>query len=381
MKRFLAVTTLVLAGVTAGVVITARLDQTSASYASPQTPSTPRSTSAASMVASQGLPDLSAIAERAVQASANISSSQVFRQRNNPLMEFYTGRQFTEAEAQSLGSGVVVSEDGYILTNAHVLNGEGGRITSVKVTLPSNRTEMTGKIIGIDTVSDLALVKIDAKGLSTLPWGDSDKIRIAEWVLAIGNPFEFNQTVTLGIISAIGRTGTQMGAYGQMIQTDAAINPGNSGGALVNSRGELIGINSMIYSRGGGSEGLGFAIPSNLAQRIIKELREKGAVAWGDIEDVEFTEVGVNQNVAKDYGITSASVVVVYDISPTSGAARAGLQRGDVVVAFNGKNVATASELLQLVHDAKIGSTATLDILHRNNTRAKIAVPITSTAK
>jgi S1-C subfamily serine protease len=224
-------------------------------------------------------------------------------------------------------------------------------------------------------------VKIDAKGLSTLPWGDSDKIRIAEWVLAIGNPFEFNQTVTLGIISAIGRTGTQMGAYGQMIQTDAAINPGNSGGALVNSRGELIGINSMIYSRGGGSEGLGFAIPSNLAQRIIKELREKGAVAWGDIEDVEFTEVGVNQNVARDFGITSPSVVVVYDILPTSGAARAGLRRGDVVVAFNGKSVATSSELLQLVHDAKIGTTATLDILHQNNTRAKIAVPITSTAK
>jgi S1-C subfamily serine protease len=326
------------------------------------------------------LPDLSSIAERAVQASANISSTQVIRQRNDLFTQYYTGRQFSEADAQSLGSGVVVSEDGYILTNAHVLNGEGGRIRDVKVTLPSNRTELPGKIVGIDTVSDLALVKIDAKGLPTLPWGDSDKIRIAEWVLAIGNPFEFNQTVTLGIVSAIGRTGTQLGTYGEMIQTDAAINPGNSGGALVNSRGELIGINSMIYSRGGGSEGLGFAIPSNLARKIMKELRENGSVAWGTIDNVDFEDVGVNQNVAKLFGITSQSVIVVYDLDRTSGAANAGLRRGDVVVSVNGKSVTTVNELFQLMHDTKPGTTATLEVL-RNSGRTKIAVPITSTAK
>ena len=381
MKRFVIATVLLVAGLAAGFVIAGKLDETSSSYA--QTPTTPRPTTpAAGAAASQGLPDLSAIAERAIQASANISSTQVFRQRNSPLLEFYSGRQFTEAEAQSLGSGVVVSEDGYILTNAHVLNGDGGKIREVKVTLPSNRTEMPGKIVGIDTVSDLALVKIDAKGLSTLPWGDSDNIRIAEWVLAIGNPFSFNQTVTLGIVSAKGRTGSQMGAYGQLIQTDAAINPGNSGGALVNSRGELIGINSMIYSRGGGSEGLGFAIPANLARKIIKELRENGTVAWGNIADVDFEDVGVRRDVAKDFGITTPSVVVVYDLIRSSSAARAGLLRNDIILAFNGTPVATVNDLLQLVRDAKIGSTATLDVLRGNgNTRIKIAVPIESTAK
>jgi S1-C subfamily serine protease len=380
MKRFVVVTVLLLAGLAAGFVIAGRLEQTTSSFA--QTPTTPRPSTpgAAAAISPQGLPDLSSIAERAVQASANISSTQVIRQRNDLFTQYYTGRQFSEADAQSLGSGVVVSEDGYILTNAHVLNGEGGRIRDVKVTLPSNRTELPGKIVGIDTVSDLALVKIDAKGLPTLPWGDSDKIRIAEWVLAIGNPFEFNQTVTLGIVSAIGRTGTQLGTYGEMIQTDAAINPGNSGGALVNSRGELIGINSMIYSRGGGSEGLGFAIPSNLARKIMKELRENGSVAWGTIDNVDFEDVGVNQNVAKQFGITSQSVIVVYDLDRTSGAANAGLRRGDVVVSVNGKSVTTVNELFQLMHDTKPGTTATLEVL-RNSGRTKIAVPITSTAK
>ena len=380
MKRFVVSSMFVAAGLVAGVILAGQF-WPDGGMASSQTPSTPRASSpATAVVAGPGLPDLSSIAEQAVKASANISSTQVIQQRNDPFTRYYTGRQFTEADAQSLGSGVVISEDGYILTNAHVLNGEGGRIRDVKVTLPSNRTEMPGKIIGIDPVSDLALVKIDAKGLPTLPWGDSDKIRIAEWVLAIGNPFEFNQTVTLGIVSAIGRTGAQIGAYGQMIQTDAAINPGNSGGALVNSRGELIGINSMIYSRGGGSEGLGFAIPSNLAQKIVKELRENGAVAWGNIADVEFEDVGVNPNVAKDFGITTPSVIVAYGVASTSGAARAGLRRNDVVLAFNGAAVSTVNGLFQLVRDAKIGSMATLSVL-RGNSRVQISVPITSTAK
>ena len=377
MRRLVFGSMFVVAGLAAGVVVTGTRQPATGVTG---TPAAQISRPAAAAVAAQGLPDLSSIAEQAVRASANISSTQIIQQRNDPFTRYYSGRQFTEAEAQSLGSGVVVSEDGYILTNAHVLNGDGGRIRDVKVTLPSNRTEMPGKIVGIDPVSDLALVKIEARGLPTLPWGDSDKIRIAEWVLAIGNPFEFNQTVTLGIVSAIGRTGTQMGAYGQMIQTDAAINPGNSGGALVNSRGELIGNNSMIYSRGGGSEGLGFAIPANLARKIMKELRETGSVAWGNIEDVSFEDVGVNPNIAKDFGITAQSVIVTIGVTPNSGAARAGLRRNDVVLAFNGKPVITVNDLLQQVWDAKIGSLATLDVL-RGNSRIKVSVPITSTAK
>ncbi len=381
MKRIVFGTMFLAAGLAAGVVIAGRLAPSN-SFAT-QTPSTPRAPSPAVTVASQGLPDLSTIAEQAVKASANISSTQLIQQRNDEFAEFFgfgRGRQFSEQEAQSLGSGVVVSSDGYIVTNAHVLVGNGGQIRNVKVTLPSGQSELPAKIIGLDEVSDLALLKIEATGLPTLQWGDSDKIRIAEWVLAIGNPFQFNQTVTLGIVSAIGRAGSQMGAYGQMIQTDAAINPGNSGGALVNSRGELIGINSMIFSRGGGSEGLGFAIPSKLAQRIIKELRENGAIAWGNIADVRLDDVGVTQAAARDLGITTPSVIYVYTVLPTSGAARGGLRRGDVILAFNGTAVSTVNDLLQLVRDAKVGSTATLSVL-RDRNRIQVSVPITSTAR
>jgi len=383
MRRFAAITVLLIAGMAVGLVIAGKFDQTSSSFAD-QTPSTPRMSSpAAAVAAGQGLPDLSSIAELAVKASANISSTQVIQQRSDPFAEFFgfgRDRQPSEREAQSLGSGVVVSPDGYIVTNAHVLVGNGGQIRNVKVTLPSGQSELPAKIIGLDEVSDLALLKIEATGLPTLPWGDSDKVRIAEWVLAIGNPFQFNQTVTLGIVSAIGRAGSQMGAYGQMIQTDAAINPGNSGGALVNSRGELIGINSMIYSRTGGSEGLGFAIPAKLAQRIIKELRTNGAIAWGNIADVRLEDVGVNPTVAREFGITSPSVIYVYAIAPNSGVARAGLRREDVILAFNGTAVSSVNDLLQLVRDAKVGSMAALGVL-RDGKRIQVSVPITSTAK
>jgi S1-C subfamily serine protease len=381
MKRIVLNSVFLAAGIAAGAVIAGKLAPSN-SFAT-QTPSTPRASSPAVAAASQGLPDLSTIAEQAVKASANISSTQVIQQRSDPFAEFFgmsRGGRYTEREAQSLGSGVIVSSDGYIVTNAHVLIGNGGQIRDVKVTLPAWQSELPAKIIGLDTVSDLALLKVDAKDLPTLQWGDSDKVRIAEWVLAIGNPFQFNQTVTLGIVSAKGRAGAQMGAYGEMIQTDAAINPGNSGGALVNSRGELIGINSMIFSRTGGSEGLGFAIPAKLAQRIIKELRENGQIAWGNIADISVDDVAVNQNVARDFGITSPSVIFVDGVAPSSAAARAGLRARDVILAFNGTPVPTVNDLQRLVRDARIGSTATLSIL-RSRDRIQISVPITSTAK
>lgn len=366
-------------GFAAGLVLTARFSSTEPSDASPQrlVAQTSRPAVAA---AAQGLPDLSSIAEDAVKASVNISSTQEIRQRVDPFWQFYfpEGRNYTTREQQSLGSGVVVTSDGYILTNSHVLLGDGGTIREVKVTLPG-RDEMTAKIVGVDTLTDLAVLKVDAKDLHTLPWADSSKIRIAEWVLAIGNPFAFNQTVTLGIVSAVGRPGAQLGTYGQMIQTDAAINPGNSGGALINSRGELIGINSMIYSRGGGSEGLGFAIPSNLAQRIMKELIATGSVSWGTIADVEFNDEEItNPAAAQRLGITSASVVVVYDLLGQSAAARAGLRRGDIVLRINGQSIATSSDLQRLLADSKIGSSAEVEIL-RGSQRTKIAVPIVST--
>jgi len=349
---------LLIAGFGAGLVVSGRFNATESTFASPQQPSTPASRPATGLVAAQGLPDLSAIAERAVKASANISSTQQVRERyNDPFRWMYgdTAPQYTTRQQQSLGSGVVVTSDGYILTNNHVVQDPSA---SIKVALPG-REEVPAKVIGVDELTDLAVVKIDAQGLTTLPWADSDKVRIAEWVLAIGNPFQFNQTVTLGIISAIGRQSAQLGTYGQMIQTDAAINP-------------------MIYSRTGGSEGLGFAIPANLAQRIMKELIANGAVNWGTLLDVEYGDIPVNTRVARGYGITADSVVMISGLSRTAPAARAGLQVDDVVLTFNGKPVADAGQFQRLLADAAPGSKAELE-LFRNLKRVKITVPIAST--
>jgi hypothetical protein len=177
--------------------------------------------------------------------------------------------------AQSLGSGVIVSADGYVLTNSHVINEGRGEVT---VTLPDRR-EVPAEIIGVDEATDLAVLKIAERNLPTLPWGDSSQLRVAEWVLAIGNPFQLNQTVTLGIVSATGRSlGGRVASYEDFIQTDAAINPGNSGGALINARGELVGINTAIYSESGGYQGIGFAVPSNVARHVMQELIKHGEV-------------------------------------------------------------------------------------------------------
>jgi S1-C subfamily serine protease len=377
-NRILAVgSMLIVAGFAVGLVVSAKFSNTTSSDAAPQAAVPQTSRPATAIAAGAGLPDLSTIAELAVKASANISSTQQVRERyNDPFRWMYGDMtpQYATRQQQSLGSGVVVTSDGYILTNNHVVQDPSA---SIKVALPG-REEVPGKVIGVDELTDLAVIKIDATGLTTLPWADSDKVRIAEWVLAIGNPFQFNQTVTLGIVSAIGRQSAQLGTYGQMIQTDAAINPGNSGGALVNSRGELVGINTMIYSRTGGSEGLGFAIPSNLAQRIMKELIANGAVNWGTILDVEYGDQPVNTRVARNYGITTDSVVMVFGLARTSPAARAGLQVDDVILGFNGKPVTDASQLQRLLADAKIGSVAELE-LFRDGKRFKIGVPVAST--
>jgi S1-C subfamily serine protease len=226
-----------------------------------------RNTAARGLTAAP-LPDLSEVAAQAIQASVNISSTQ---QVADPMMQFIYGSRAVQSQT-SLGSGVIVSEDGLILTNSHVV---GSRGAQVRVTTNDNR-EVAAQIKGIDPYTDLAVLKVDARGLAPLPWGDSSKLRVAEWVLAVGNPFQFNQTVTQGIVSAQNRHDPQLATYNDFIQTDAAINPGNSGGALVNSRGELIGINTMIYSETGGYQGIGFAIPVNLAHRILTELVNNG---------------------------------------------------------------------------------------------------------
>jgi Do/DeqQ family serine protease len=331
------------------------------------------------------LPDFSGIAERTVPAVANISSLQVVRRQNSPFandpfLQFFFGdpddvfgpRRGVE---RSLGSGVVVSREGLVLTNNHVVAGESGRISRQlpAVTVALGDREVQAQIVGVDPATDLALLKIDASNLPTVPWGDSSKLKVAEWVLAIGNPFQLNQTVTLGIVSALGRTNVGISTYEDFIQTDAAINPGNSGGALVNARGELIGINTAIFSQSGGYQGIGFAVPSNLARKVVNDLTQYGEVRRGSIG---YVEIGpLSTLTAEQLGVGNARGVLVQAMRRDAAAYGAGLRPGDVIVAFNGTAITDGGQLSRLIQDARIGSTATVAVI-REGRRLELQIPI-----
>src|SRR3954452_25421537 len=240
-------------GLGAGLVLTGRMrtaEETAAAPLSMSSPAAPPAPAQQPPAIPGAMPDLTVVAQRAIGSVTNISSTQVVRTPNSPFANdpfcrlFFDDRNdafgYRESRAQSLGSGVVVSRDGYVLTNNHVV----AHGVEVSVTMPDKR-ELRPKVVGVDEATDIAVLKVDATNLPVMPWGDSSKLKIAEWVLAIGNPFQLNQTVTLGIVSALGRSlGGSLATYEDFIQTDAAINPGNSGGALINARGELIGINT-----------------------------------------------------------------------------------------------------------------------------------------
>jgi S1-C subfamily serine protease len=222
-------------------------------------------------------------------------------------------------------------------------------------------------------VSDLAVVKVKATGLAPLQWGDSSSLRVAEWVLAVGNPFAFSQTVTVGIVSAKNRHSPQLGSYADMIQTDAAINPGNSGGALVNTRGELIGINTMIYSETGGYQGLGFAVPSNLARQIMTDLIAHGEVVRGDIGLADLVTVDPNETEVRGYGrITGVLIRNMYRNSP---AHRSGLQLQDIITRVNGQEIRDSGQLQRTILDAKVGSTVRIEVLRGRRTLT-VDVPV-----
>ena len=338
------------------------------------------------------LPDFSRVAEQTVPAVANISSRQVVRRRNSPFandpfFQFFYGNRddvfgSRRGVERSLGSGVIVSADGLVLTNNHVVAGESGRLSlrqlpAVSVALGDNR-EVEAKIVGVDPATDLALLKIDAGRLPTIPWGDSDQLKVAEWVLAIGNPFQLDQTVTLGIVSALGRTNVGISAYEDFIQTDAAINPGNSGGALVNTRGELVGINTAIFSQSGGYQGIGFAVPSNLARRIVDDLNQYGEVRRGSIGYVEIAPLSTLA--ADQLGVPDARGVLIQAMRRDASAYAAGLRPGDVIVAFNGTAVVDGGQLSRQIQDARIGSTATATVI-REEQRIDLKIPIQSTAQ
>src|SRR6187455_2335357 len=277
---------------------------------------------AAAPVAAAG-PDFTRVAAQTVRAVTNISSMQVVRRsaspfQNDPFFQYFFGDQgemFGRSRAeQSLGSGVVISADGYVVTNNHVIGEDGADVT---VTVGEHR-DMKAKVIGVDSWTDLGLLKIDATNLPVMPWGDSSKLKVAEWVMAVGNPFSLNQTVTLGIVSALGRANVGITQYEDFIQTDAAINPGNSGGALINARGELIGINTAIFSQSGGYQGIGFAVPSNLVRRVIDDVQKYGRVRRGSIGYLEL--IPLTGRLAGELRAPKTDGVVVNQISRDSAA-------------------------------------------------------------
>ena len=272
-----------------------------------------------------------------------------------------------EPRGRGLGSGVIVSTDGHIVTNNHVVDGAA----EVTVTLPDKRT-FTGKVIGADPKTDLAVVKIDGTALPAVTWGDATSLQVGEYVLAVGNPFGLNSTVTLGIVSALGRGHMGITQYEDFIQTDAAINPGNSGGALVNANGELVGINTAIYSQSGGNQGVGFAVPSSMAKPVVESLMKSGKVVRG------YLGIGIQEvtpELAKAFDLPKTAGALVSQVADGGPAEQAGVKQGDVITGFNGMPVEDPVDLQRKVARAAVGVQAPLHII-RNGKEMALALTL-----
>jgi Do/DeqQ family serine protease len=382
MKRASIGIALLVAGFVAGLVLTGRLrsaEESAAQVARGSERGVQAVAVPAAIATAAGLPDLTTIAEQAVKGVVNISSVQVIRRPNSPFSNdpffeyFFGGRDDLFGSRnqleRSLGSGVLISDDGYVVTNSHVVGSAKAEITVVF----ADKHEAPARIIGIDKATDLALVKVDRPSGPALKWGDSSKARIAEWVLAIGSPYQLSQSVSLGIISALGRKNLGFSEYEDFIQTDAAINRGNSGGALVNARGELIGINTGILSESGGYQGIGFAIPSNLARQVIGELIEHGIVRRGSLGRMMLYPL--TTQLAMQLGVRETTGAFVNEIDRRSPAYQAGLEPGDIIISFNGQAVTDPTHLIQLVSDAQIGSTAAVVVI-RSGRQVTLKIPI-----
>lgn len=306
----------------------------------------------------------SEIASAISPSVVNISTTKVMKREahpflDDPFFDFFTPfrdfRMPKKWKEQSLGSGVVVSSDGYIITNNHVVE----QADEIRVTLFDKRS-FKAKVIGSDSKTDVAIVKIGADNLPAIQWGDSDKLQVGEFVLAVGNPYGLSHTVTMGIISAVGRANVGIADYEDFIQTDAAINPGNSGGPLVNTKGELIGINTAIFSRSGGYQGIGFAVPSNMAKLVMDQLVEKGKVTrgWLGVTIQELTP-----ELSQKFGLKNSKGALVGDVAKGSPAEKAGIKRGDIILEFNGKTVKDVGNLRNLVAQSKAGSEVSITLL------------------
>ena len=304
---------------------------------------------------------MSPAAKSAAPAVVSIATTQVRKSHplaNDPWFRFFYGDREDDSPQMGLGSGVIVSPEGYILTNNHVVEGA----QEIEVTLSDSR-RTTAKVIGTDPDTDLAVLRITLDRLPVIAMGNSDTVQVGDKVLAIGNPFGVGQTVTGGIISALGRNQLGINTFENFIQTDAAINPGNSGGALVDVNGSLLGINTAIYSRSGGNMGIGFAIPVNTARKVLEGLVRNGQVTrgWIGVEPVE-----LNSDLAETFGIKQTEGVIITGVLQNGPAFKAGLKPGDVLLAVDEKDVRNVSELLTLIAAQTPGTAVKMRIKRRN---------------
>lgn len=328
-------------------------------------------------IAGEALPSLAPMLENVTPAVVNIASEGHVEMQLNPLFNDPFFRRFFNVpdqplsrKTQSLGSGVIVdAARGLILTNNHVI----ANADKVTVNLRDGRN-FKAELVGSDPDSDVAVIKIEASKLTALKLADSDKLRVGDFVVAIGNPFGLGQTVTSGIVSALARSGLGITGYDDLIQTDASINPGNSGGALVNLRGELIGINTAIYSQSGGNVGIGFAIPTNMAHQIMLQLVSYGQVKRGYL-GAQFQDL--NAELAEAFGLRANTGAVVVDVTANSPAARAGLVAGDVITRINGRAITSAAELRNQIGLIRSGEKIDIGLL-RDGAAARASLTIAS---
>jgi len=328
-----------------------------------------------------------AISKAVTPAVVNISTSRTRKKGddssvfpfNDPLFKRFFGgspkeklEKPRERRSQSLGSGVIVDPKGLIVTNYHVIE----KADEIKVLL-SDKREFFGRVVGTDPKSDLAVIRIDAENLPTIVWGDSSQLQVGEYILAIGSPFGFTQTVTMGIVSAIGRANVGLTDYEDFIQTDAAINPGNSGGAMVNIHGNLVGINTAIFTRSGGYMGIGFAVPSNMVKSVVDSLVTNGRVVRGwlgvAIQDI-------TSQLARGFGLKEVKGALVSEVISDSPAERAGFKRGDVIITFMGQVIENSAKLRNIVARAEVGSRGRVQVI-RNKKEVQLDVVIEAQPK
>jgi len=316
-------------------------------------------------------PDFTEAAELALNSVVHVKNVS-YRQINDPIMEFFYGYRQGQSQAQiGTGSGVIISEDGYIVTNNHVIN----NASEIEITL-NNKKAYKAKLIGTDSQMDIALLKIDAdEKLPYTIFGDSDNIRVGEWVLAVGNPYNLNSTVTAGIISAKARNigNHTRNNIQSFIQTDAVVNPGNSGGALVNTRGELIGINTMISSTTGSYVGYSFAVPSNITRKIIEDIMEFGNVQRG-ILGVKGGEL--NQAVSEELDLNRTQGFYVAEVTKSSGAEKAGIKKGDIIIQIDNKSIHSFAELTEYISTKRPNDVVNVYVIRNGK---EIEIPVTLT--